>query len=213
MNKKLSFPKVFIGTLFHPRETTRLVIDQNYNSFVFPLVLTSSFFSSCTPSTSALFFKYFPMKVIPFVSVVVGVGFGLVVFFGFARLITWMGKKFGGIGNLKEIQLAYALILVPTLFSFVLEIIIDIPAWQNFFSNPGHFDQPSIRDLFAQNPVLLPLSFVFHFWLIILWIINISEAHQYSKGQAFKTFLALGGLFFSVGLVLFFLVMFLIGLF
>ena len=152
------------------------------------------------------------MKVIPFVSVVFSVGFGLAGFFGFAWLITWMGKKFGGVGNLKEIQLAYALVLVPIMVSAVFEIIINIPVWQNFFSNPYNFDQPRIRDLFAQNPVLLPLSFIFHFWLIVLSIINISEAHKYSKVQAFKTFVAIGVLLISVFLVVFFFVMFLIRL-
>ena len=57
MNTKLSFPKLFIGALFHPRETTRLVIDQNYNSFVFPLVMTSSFFFKLQPLNISAFIE------------------------------------------------------------------------------------------------------------------------------------------------------------
>jgi hypothetical protein len=215
MTKKLTFPKVFFGVFFHPRETTRAVIKQKYFSFILPLVILYSLITELDPTFPIIFSRFMPLIASVFLSVLITFGLSFGSYFLFAWLLFRIGKKLKGKGNLQQIQAAYALVYIPCLIMLILRTISEIPAWTSLISNRDNLGQLNTRELsdqinsagmVAHSPLIALLIFVFCVWMIFPWIINISEAHKYSKWQAFKTHLAVIGLLISALIGLFIII-------
>ena len=219
MKKKISFPKVFFGVFFHPRETTRTVLKQKYYSFILPLLILYSLLSGLSPAIPLAVCRFIPLIASVFLSVLISSALTMGSYFLFAWLIFRIGKKLGGKGDLKQVQAAYALVFIPCFVMLVLKTISEIPVWGELISNLDNLDRLNILDLARQMntagmaahyPFIALLILVFCVWMLFPWIINISEAHKYSKWQAFKTHLAVIGIIISGLICLFIFIFFLI---
>jgi hypothetical protein len=202
MKKKLSFPSVFFGVFFHPRETVKKVIKQKYYSFVMPFIVFYTLVAGFDPMLILVLSKYVPFLVaLPLVVFLMAlIGFGS--FYLSAWLIFRIGKNFGGKGKLQPIQAAFALAYSPILMGCILKFLVEIPNWYKFFSNMDNLSSISAADLQSINSLASLPVIIFCIWMLFPWIINISEAHQYSKWKAFKTHLTIVGIFFAVFAVL-----------
>lgn len=201
MKQKLSFPKVFLNSLFHPRATVRSVIKAKYHSFVLPFIVCYSVLQCIDPIYFVFASRYLPTPLAPLAVVVVMGGVTIILFYLTSWFAFWAGKKLKGKGKLEEVRMAIALVYCPMFIILMLSPVLDIPVWAMVFS--GATDLKEI--LLAQStvsPLKGFLEFVFSIWTLFPWIINVSEAHRFSKWNAFKTNLAVIGIFIAGTLVL-----------
>jgi hypothetical protein len=218
MKKKstLSFLSVFFGVFIHPRETTRKVIKNKYYSFIFPLIGFYCFVAGFEPQYIFELSEHLPLSVAIFIVLILMLGFGVGNFYIFAWLLYRIGKKLGGKGKLKEIQSAYALVYCPMYFLIFFMKIFQMDTWGKLFLGTANADDFLLASRVAAHPFMVLLFLPLTVWMVFLWIINISEAHKFSKWKALKTHLAVLGTLFSiviVFLIFVFLIVFLIKLF
>jgi len=202
MKNSLSFPAVFFGVFIHPRETTKLIIENKYYSFRMPFVVFNSFLTSLNPIFAFPLVAYLPFAEAFTVTVFLLFGLGVLCFFPISRLIWWLGTKFEGKGTLEEVRTACALNYTPMIVAAFLKIILDLPALITLLTTTTNLNNFTENDfLKSENPISGFIVTVFAIWSIVISIICLSEAHQFSVGKSIKTNLALMAIFIGTALL------------
>jgi hypothetical protein len=91
----------------------------------------------------------------------------------------------GGKGGFKDMQTAYAWAYPPACVAIVLFLAGHIPTWFVLIGGENHIFTLLTLPQDPWQELLQTSAFLLVFWTVILWITNVSEAHQISVLRSF----------------------------
>lgn len=171
---------LFFMAWIHPRKVMQ---DKSASYFVGPLIIAYVLFQALSLHSYIRLLKHLPLPG----ALLVGAPVGIILGYVSIVIVSWAlqktGNLLGGMASYEDLKAAFAWALPPLLFGDIFLLIARFPIWSRIFN--GMTDQ---AELLAQVPmwagILGIVYYLFLIWFFILYLINISEANEFSVGKS-----------------------------
>jgi hypothetical protein len=191
-----SFFQLFFGVLIRPKRFLQIILKNNNNFYVWPMIsvfsLTSSFNGSGT------FLAQINALPIPFaflMEVVLGTSQGFVFFLAMSWIFYLLGKLIGGKGTYKETMTAVAWGIIPPFsIGMLLNLIEVIPDWVKYLNGNRNMMALTPEPLFEWHTTLLVLDNLIFLWALILTLSTLSMVNKFNFGKWMLFFFMLFGI-------------------
>ena len=200
LNKELGFNPWF-NILVRPKKTLRAILEHNPNYGLFILSFVYGFTSIAGLIQNMRLGATIGLYKLMIMLIIIAPIWGYIFFCISSWFVFHIGKWFSGRGAYKEIRAAVAWSNVPNIVTFLIWIFLIIIFKKDLFSNV--IFEP-IKNKMLSNIFLtvMVIQFVANIWMIVLYFVNIAEAHQFSIWKSFFTII----LWIVASILLFFIV-------
>lgn len=165
---------------FKPRVTLRKLLDNPNPKFIYSIITIYGIVIVLNYLSEIGLGEDFSLTFILLTAVVLGSIIGLIWYYLLGALFKWGGSLLGGRGSYKDLQLAlvcYAIPSVVVLGFWIISLILF--GINNFITSAAEIEIP-----FSLLMLIAPLGLLIIIWSIVILIICLSEAHQFSKKKA-----------------------------
>ncbi len=173
-------PTAFFEVWFHPRKVVRTIIATRPGYCVWAFILTYAVLQAFLPEDYVSFLGQMPLGITVLIGILFSLLLDVTAFVVLGGLTYQLGKWLGGKGSWEDMEVAYAWAYPPALIGILFMQSRGLPVWFQMIA--GETDS---RALLLQphqwwQILFQGISAILTGWTILLWIINISEAHKLS---------------------------------
>lgn len=185
MKTNLSFLNLFFEVWIHPRKVIQLILENKPGYFVWPIVITSSFLGALHPSRLFSMSNYLSFPSSLFAEVIIGCLLGILFFFIYSGVVLWIGNWSGGKGTYLEVTTACAWAYPPFFGSLFFDFLRQIQNLKMVFQGGVDLKYLLTAPMADWHHIFTAISYLFGFWVLVLTVINVSEAHKISIWKSF----------------------------
>jgi hypothetical protein len=180
----LTDKEVFTRIWFEPKKVFTFINHFSYEKFFMPLMFLAGFSrtldsagsNSSFDNIDSVFGKLFT-------ALVLGGALGWISYYIFAALISWTGKWIEGKGNSNKIVRITAYSLIPSFMGLIFFLINVLIFGKDVFINGYAISNNTIQTFTSIGLFILQL--ILSVWTLILFIIGLSIAQNFSIGRLF----------------------------
>jgi hypothetical protein len=176
----MSAPKLWVSIWFSPRKAAKAIMKREQVPLL--LVMIKGLVFNLDISASNFLGRYYGLLWILGGSLIGAVVTGLILVGIWSQILTWVGKWFGGIGDVEDVRKIFAWSAVFDAITLLLYAVLTVRMGNGFF-------QMDAVDITFFDFGLFMLGTVVKFWFYAYLIVAISEVHAFSKWRSFFTIL------------------------
>jgi len=180
MKNKLPFFKLFFEVWIHPRKVIQTILDKESNYFTWPLVITYAILETSNPIPCALVVKILPLTLALLTGTAMSVFFTAIIFLFFSWSSYFLGKLMGGKATFAEIRTACAWAFPPAFFGTLSFSIVNVPLWIKILEGETSWASISSQPKMEWQIFFTGFFNLLILWALILWLINVAQAHRFS---------------------------------
>ena len=191
MKTNLSFIPLLFRACVQPKKTVQMVLDQDPNYFVLPMVLVYVAVSSFSPIYYLPLIKRLPLPIALLGGVVLWTEIGFLFFILLSGIFYLAGKLLGGKGTFGEVRTAYAWSVPPNLLGVIFLIISQAPIWAKVLGGETDLAASLSAPKLWWQSLSGGIFGAVDIWGWVLILINVAYVHKFSVWKSFIIFLVI----------------------
>jgi hypothetical protein len=175
--------EIFLKIWFSPREVFKYIIYRNYDKYVTALLILAGVSRAFNKAADKSMGDTMSLWAIIGLCVFVGGVVGWCVSSIYASLINWTGKWLKGQGDTKSILSVMAYVYIPSILSLIL-LVPELSIYGvEIFKTDGDIVSAGVSSNILFYGALI-IEAILGVWTVVLLIIGVAEAQQFSIGKS-----------------------------
>lgn len=175
-----TFLRFFFRVWTQPRQVMKTILSQEPGYHVWTFVVFYAILQAFQPEFYILFLGKTTLDMLLLAGILISVGADVAACLFLNACFYFVGRLMGGKGSWKDILTAFGWCYPPAIIGIIFLQLSNIPQWLRI--SAGETDVMTLirEPRVAWQSGCQALSFLLAMWTLVLWVVNISEAHKIS---------------------------------